>query len=495
MRYLFFLLLCFPCVTLFSMNLCDALEDNGTDCDRPDGGSLTGFCESGAVVKSGDYVPLYQANNQHGLISPVDNSLYVRGGLEYSYKNKSFLFDAGADMVFDAIKYTPFFKNNVRLHQLYFGVALGKASLQLGMKEHSPDFVNPELSSGNMVWSENSRPVPMVRFETNDYVSVCKWLNFKLNVAYGKLLDGDYRQAEYDAFMSHYTESPYHFSPLAKDVYIHYKSFYIKTKADAPVVLTVGGEHAAMFGGSVNGVKYDVSFQNLINTTFFKNANGGEENTQLASFDIRIDANLKSNRIGVFGQLFMDAVSQNSSLKDNGFDGLWGIEYSTKKKSVISNVVFEYLQTSNQEGPVFNPEDYKYGNLKEYYNFNHYYNDQMWGPWSNYGMSNGSPMLMSTIYNKDNAPLFLSTLVRVFHLGVKGFMSNKCSYKLKSGIINSWGEPFALFSEKRNDFSLLGEFMYDNNSLHLKVSASFDTGKLYGNNMGLMISLRKSLNF
>lgn len=496
MKYFLMLVMCVLHAVSFAANDTVDTDSQKQTCETSET-VLQGFGEIGALVKAGDYAPLYQVNNQHGLLSPLENNVYARVGIDFTYRYKALHLDAGADVVGNAVKYSPFFKNHVRLQQLYAGIGVGKAELEFGMREHDPDFVNPDLSSGNMVWSENSRPVPMLRLKTKGFVGICNWLSFKLDAGYGKMLDGDYRQAEYDAFMAHYDNvSPYHFSPLAKDSYIHHKSFFLRTKEDAPVVLTVGGEHAATFGGVINGTKMDVDFKNIMDATFFRNADGGEENNQMASFDARIDANMKSYSLGIYGQLFMDDISKDGG-KENGMDGLWGIEYTAKEKSVINNVVFEYLQTSNQSGPVYTGyEDYKYGTLGKNYSKSHYYNDQLFGPWSNYGLANGSPMLSSTIYNKDNAPLFLSTLVRAFHLGVKGYVSENLTYKVKAGILNSWGESFALFPEKKTDFSMLAEMQYVlNRDLTIKASAAFDSGTLYGDNGGFMLTVRKSLSY
>lgn len=489
---------------LFSSSLYSAEKNELTETDTTHVSvrkvselSLQGFGETGTLVKFGDYAPLYQVNNQHGLYSPTESSLYARAAFDFSYRYKLLKVEAGADVLADAIKYTPFHRNHVRLHQLYANIGVGKAELEFGMREHDPDFVNPDLSSGNMVWSENSRPIPMLRIGTKGFANICKWLSFKIDVAYGKMLDGKYRQAEYEAFMEHYNNvSPYHNSPLAKDMYVHRKSFFLRSWVDAPVVVTIGAEHAAMFGGTVNGQKMNAGLKSIINSTFFRNGHGGEENTQMAALDFRVDVNLKKFSIGAYTQLFMDNTSR-SFKRDNGMDGLWGIEYTSKKKSVVSNIVFEYLQTSNQSGPVYTAyEDYKYGTLKEHYSISHYYNDQMWGPWSNYGLSNGSPMLASSIYNKDNAPLFRSTLVRAFHLGARGYFCDSWSYRLKAGLINSWGEPFALFSKRRTNFSMLAEFQYDfKYDITFKASAAFDAGKLYGNNGGFMLTVRKSLKY
>lgn len=38
--------------------------------------------------------------------------------------------------------------------------------------------------------------------------------------------------------------------------------------------------------------------------------------------------------------------------KQNGLDGLWGIEFKINRPLVINNIVIEYYQTTNQSGPL-----------------------------------------------------------------------------------------------------------------------------------------------
>lgn len=43
--------------------------------------------------------------------------------------------------------------------------------------------------------------------------------------------------------------------------------------------------------------------------------------------------------------------------KQNGLDGLWGIEFKINRPLVINNIVIEYYQTTNQSGPLHGLDD------------------------------------------------------------------------------------------------------------------------------------------
>lgn len=452
--------------------------------------------EVGGVVKNGDYVPHYMVANQHGVLAPTDNAGFIRASTLYRYSPKNWGIDLGADVIVYGAKSTPYYKNNIHLQQLYADIHWKKLQLEIGMKEGKPQLVNPELSSGNMVWSENSRPIPMVKIGTNDYVSIPgtkQWVNFCFDIAYGKTIDASYNKTMYDSFMEYYNgQQPYHFACCVEGTAIHRKNFFLRTNPNAPVIFTIGGEHVAQFGGKTNGIEHKASVKNAINSLFFKNPKGGENNAQIASLDIRADLNMKTWTLGAYTQLFIDYINSSDFKKANGMDGLWGIEYKSKKRQPVSSIVFEYLQATNQEGPVYAFEDYKYGQLNKKYSMSNYYNDQLWGAWSHYGMANGSPLLMAPIYNKDSAPLFSSTLVRAFHLALQGSITNSIDYTFKTSLTDSWGEPFAYFSEKRSNWSMLAEARYNYKKYTFKLSASLDAGKLYGNNQGIMFTVKRS---
>ena len=57
--------------------------------------------------------------------------------------------------------------------------------------------------------------------------------------------------------------------------------------------------------------------------------------------------------------------------KFNGWDGLWGIEYKKKDNQLISGLVLEYFQSTNQSGPMHGLDDSevkKTGGADDYYN-------------------------------------------------------------------------------------------------------------------------------
>ena len=85
--------------------------------------------------------------------------------------------------------------------------------------------------------------------------------------------------------------------------------------------------------------------------------------------------------------------------KLNGFDGLYGIEYSSGNKSIINGAVVEYLDFTNQSGPIhWAPNDFPGTTIKvQATGADDYYNNYAYNGYQYYGMSIGSPFIKSPL--------------------------------------------------------------------------------------------------
>lgn len=450
--------------------------------------------EVGGYYAPDDFVPYYMVSNRNGIISPESSVGYLRGGIEYKLGTSS---DLKLDMGVDIVGYTavsnPYY-DVIHLQQLYVNASYKKVGMSLGMFEGVPMLVDKDLSSGNMIWSENSRPMPQVKLGTTEFVSVPGtqgWLNFCFDMSYGVQLDGDYNKEQFERYKGSGDLSN-HPSHLIENTLIHRKNFFIRSHADKPVVVTAGIEHVVQFGGRVDGVKMDVSAKDYVKSFFA--SKGAQTNlyNHIASADLRIDLKLSERSvISAYAQLFFDDLSLEWPIRQNGFDGLWGVEWLLNKDGKKTHLLLEYLQTSNQGGPVYAFEDYKYGDLDRRYSSCTYYNDQHYGSWANYGMANGTPMLKSPLYNKDCYPEFTSTLVCGYHVGVSGDLSGNLSYKVLGSYRKTWGSPMALLPHTQENVSALLAVSYHKNGWDFSPSVSFDKGKIYGDNFGLGFVLCK----
>ena len=177
--------------------------------------------------------------------------------------------------------------------------------------------------------------------------------------------------------------------------------------------------------------------------------------------------------------------------KQNGMDGLWGIEYKSHKRQAISGLVVEYFQSTHQSGPMhgidFSVVD-KTGGADDYYN--HF----IYPGWSHWGMGFGTPLIASPIYNGNGDLAFLYNRVKAVHIGWKGDITPEWSYRAKMTFNRTWGTPFKPSIDILDNFSTFAEVRYFPvrwSGWSLIASAAFDIGDLYGDNLGCQIKIRK----
>src|ERR1035437_5397730 len=118
---------------------------------------------------SGKNAPFLSTANQYDRYSFAPNSLTVWGTAHKEIKNRR-NFDYGFGLELDgnaAQRETRFFADEYYIQgKMYF------LNMYIGAKQEIFGNQDPELSSGGMLWSQNSRPIPKISIETNGYIDV-----------------------------------------------------------------------------------------------------------------------------------------------------------------------------------------------------------------------------------------------------------------------------------------------------------------------------------
>ena len=481
------------------------------------------------AVGTGDYTAYYLTANRHGILSTNSNTGYVRTALQYNHSKGKWDIETGLDIEAQSHAYNNFF-----IQQFYGQATYSWISLGFGAKEFSPVLRDIRLSSGSTIWSGNSRPIPSVYLITPDFVTIPGtrgWLQFYAEGSFGKLFDDDYKRDRYAIYRVGKSGQAESF--LTTDVWFHQKKLHLRTNPDKPIVFYVGFDHASYFGGE----SYNSSFTGETQSfsphlkDFFKAffISGGDGNSpsgdqvffygsHLGDECFRLDyqwggSDSKQKRVGlVFENLFEDG---SSIAKFNGMDGLWGIEYHNKQHDAwIQGFVFEYLQTSNQSGPIhWDREDWSesfgedFGEGRapgsdDYYN-NYYYAGHCY-----YGLALGTPMVKSPVYNADGYLRFTDNRIRAWHLGVEGSLlrsklarlsrlsrasrfSRKpaLGYRILTSYRQSWGTSFVPSSTIRDAFCTMVELNTSLGPWSAKVAYAMDHGDLLGNNQSFNFSI------
>ena len=390
------------------------------------------------------------------------------------------------------------------LQQLYAQVKYRGVYLSAGMKElHSPLF-NTELGSGDFSQSNNARPVPEVRAGFVDFQNIPftnGWVQIQGEIAYGKYQQDDWLENHYNRLNSF----------INKGVWTHYKSCYFRTKPSKPFSATVGMQVFSQFGGTAyfyrNGVladtePYDVKFEDFFRILTLREGSSDENfgdrqyvyGNTLGSWDFQARYRLRNN--SEIKAYFQWPYEDGTGIgKLNGFDGIWGLEYDSRKEDAfVSGAVIEYIDFTNQSGPTHwapadNPDSSMNG---EATGGDNYYNNFRYNSFMNLGMSQGTPFIVSTIYNRNGFMSVLDNRIRGFHVGINGSIYKPLKYRLLLSYRKSWGTYSCPRLEVVDDTSFMLEGIYNFRQvegLSLKGQFAVDRGNILGNNVGVLLSV------
>lgn len=468
----------------------------------------------------GDYAPFWLTSNRQGL-SPVNASgimldLGMDGGMRLP---NQFYFNYGIDVAVAANYQSDFY-----LQQIYVDAGYKWFDLSLGAKERWGELVNPRLSSGSLTWSGNSRPIPQIRLEVPEFTRLGilgRWFSLKGHIAYGWYQDNDWRARQ----AARYSNPPQYTDQILH----HGKSLFLRVGDTErfPLEFTFGLEMYAQFGGVRHNMRTSASdpvietFEYPHNLKTYLQVflpvnkpgmqtkdNGNTMGSWHLAFDLTFDKwkyrlyyehfyEDHSSMLGIESKADMsgDKGLVFYGFRRNWLDGLFGLEVNAPEGIPFNNIVFEFLNTKGQCGPV-----YRYQNpviLEGVDGRDDMYNHEFYKSYSNYGYSNGSPVLYSPIYNEDGDLSFKSNRVIMFHLGIDGNISPRLEYRLLATHTTHWGCYSIPFEKTASTTSMLIECFYRFGNqtgwrVGLSAAADFGASSLPGENKGLMLSLSKT---
>lgn len=465
------------------------------------------------AVGNGDFSPYYLSSNRHGILSPETNTGYLRAAIDAQHKGKHLQWETGLDIQVQKDNYNSFY-----IQQLYAAANWRWITFHIGSREFDPIVRNFALSSGSTVWSGNARPIPQVKLGTNGFITIPgtkNWIQVYFDGSYGYTLDSDYQEERYLEYLKGKNGVGQSF--ITTDVWYHQKKIYLRSNPQKRWVITAGLEHAVQFGGhhrnlgdpNIGEAQYDIKFSDFFKvlkpTTGGNNSNIGDRNFAYGNHlgNISIDLEYKINSNNTIKAYVENLFEDGSAMaKRNGWDGLWGIEYIHKgedKTPWIKGVVLEYLQTTDQSGPIhWAPSDFSSGIETSLPNeargADDYYNNYLYTGYSHFGFSCGSPMLKSPIYNKDSYLRFTHTRVKAYHIGINGYIVPQWEYKLLLSHRDAWGTPYVPSLKIYSSFSTMAEIRYQIKSWTIKAAFASDMGSLYGDNTAFNFSISKKGN-
>ena len=444
----------------------------------------------------GDYAPLWAVSGEYGLSSQKINSGYLRLGAFHDLdKTKRFSWGAGVDMAVGYGMQSVFFPQ-----QLYGEVKYRCLNAMLGAKEISDGFVNEELSSGGLTYSNNAHPIPQLRVGIFDYADFwgCKgYLGVKGHIAYGAFTD--------NWWVKRWANKDYNYS-LSTLYCSRALYFRLGNEREFPLTGEIGMEMATEFGGTTyfhNGrvSKHPTGFKSWLKALI--PGRGGKDTD--AGEQLNVEGNVLGNWAfslkwadprGWSVRAYYEHFFEDHSMMTFDYpwkDGLYGVEAKLPRNPYVSDVVYEFLYMKDQSGPVYwdhTPEiDHQVSGRDGYYNHYIYNGWQMWG------MGIGNALMMSPIYNRNHYLYFYSTRVMAHNIGVMGQPTDQIGYKLRLTHIDSWGSYDAPYERVKHDFSMLAQVSWKPKRLkgwEGSLGFAFDAGSLMGNNFGGLLTITKT---
>lgn len=453
--------------------------------------------ESLGSLSTGETTPFWIVNNTYGLIPLKSDNAYLRGIVKGKYEiKKDFYVNAGIDLAGAANHSSSFL-----LQQLYGEIVFKSFLLTIGQKEYYNSFLNKELSSGDFNYSSNARPIPEVRIAIPEFVRfpfTNGFLKVRGDFTVGKSFDNDYIND---------TRKPG--EDYALDILWHRKSLYLlfeDPENHFPFSFTFGLDHAVQWGGWSSWEDTgDIpqSFSDFVRVVF---GQGGGDNSHIGeqvnvlgnhqgTYNARLTYKSEKFTLSAYKQHYFDDGSGMEYT--NWRDGIYGLECSFNNQDYLKNIVFEYINTTDQSGSMhfiyYERKGARGGGNDDYYNHDFYKSG-----WSYWGRTIGNPLLTSPEYNGDGTLYLKNNRIKAWHLGLKGNINADLSYRVLATGMYAWGRHSFPFLKKKSSFVSMAEcnyFLPGTRGWLVGLQLAIDRGNLYENNWGCSLKISKSGSF
>ena len=448
-----------------------------------------------AAFGTGDFTAYQLVTNRHHVLATRPNTAYLRGAVnvEHSF-NKDWKLSGAIDAIGSLHA-----DHKAYLQQCYANLSWKSFFVEVGSREQRPVLRDELLSSGAFTKGCNAKPIPQIHVGTKDFWTIPYtkgWLQLSFDFGYGKFLDSDYQEK---LFLRNSIGNRHY----ATGVLYHQKHLYLRSNPNKTFVVTIGIEHAAQFGGTGyemkdgdlvskkkdSGLK---AFWKIIlpggDSNYFNN-NAQEDwvyGNHLGSMTVQLGWNINKEHLL---QAYLDNIFEDGSgiRKSNGWDGLWGLQYSNKSagRQYVRGVVFEYFQTTNQCGPLhYDSGDYPEPIRSQITGLvvgnDNYYNHSFYNSYDHYGMALGNALLTSPIYNKMGYNDFRDTRIKAWHMGVTGEICDHVSYLVKGSYREGWGTYWNPLPSKHHSIDAIFQGIYIQGPWKISAAYAFDAGNVYG---------------
>ena len=464
--------------------------------------------------------PLWLNANRYGLSSLEKANGYLRAALERPLQTDSgrkWGLGYGLDV---ALPYH--YTSKVVVQQAFVELRWLHGVLSVGSKQVPMEFKNNALSSGSQTLGINARPVPQIRLSLPDYWILPfggEWLRLKGHLAYGRMTD--------DGWQHDFTDRRQRY---ADKVLYHSKAGYLKVGNEdvfCPWSLELGLEMASTFGGTVYLPQDDGSMRVIKGGTGLQNywkalVPGGSEviekgtvyqnaeGNQLGSWLIRLNYDVDTWCLRAYADKFFEDHSAMLQLDYDGYgtggewnqrvkrryllydfkDWMLGMELNVKYGSWLRDIVFEYIYTKYQSGPVYH--DHTQAIPDHIGGRDNYYNHAIYMGWQHWGQVMGNPLFRSPIYNRNGRIDVANNRFVAYHLGISGRPIDCLGYRVLTTYQTGYGTYVEPYTKPHHNVSVLLEMDWQlSHGWSVTGAYGMDAGHILGHNHGVQFTIAK----
>ncbi len=447
--------------------------------------SIRYTAELQAVASSGQFAPTWMQSLEDGHVSasPYSGSLSVGIVKPATAPNRWYDYDFGVELagrVQQPVTGSPWAQlqgyGTGYFRQLYAHVRLYLFDITAGIKPERYLTQDTLLSSGSLLFSGNSQPLPRLTIGLERWTPIpgCYgYAELKGGLTHGWIADNVYMQGSY----------------------LHHKWIGLRLGGSLPVNVSYELHHAAQWGGT-SPVYGDIgSDWSSFKKVFLAQAGGVMRNDQqnaignhLCSQQLMLTAKGRRWEVSAYWQNMSEDNMAFIGLGHNLADGLWGISLKQNRWPYIQGVTYELLNTTDQSGPWHDRDGLCYAGNDSYYR-----NSVFQNGWNYWYRSIGTPFITSPIMNTDGTIYTLNSRVRVHHLGVRGDI-----YGFRYRLLASYARNYGNDNKQRAPLSRNTALMLEVTKhveqawgLDFGLRLAADLGTQYGNQFGGMLTIRK----
>ncbi|ACY49612.1 capsule assembly Wzi family protein [Rhodothermus marinus] len=441
--------------------------------------------ELGVRAATAGRLPFWLAANQWGRFDPKSANGYVLLNGQWERQPHAWLsYGVGGELLLRRA-HDP----SAHFVEAYGRVRVGFLEAHVGRRREIVGTVDTLLSSGAPDVSPNATPIPKIVVRTPHYTSVPGtrgWVQFHGYWAHGWMKD--VRQVE--------------------DTYLHQKYLYLRFGPGSWRIYA-GLVHQAFWGGTSRNPSIGRLPQGLddyFRTFFALNAGEGAprgeqiyiQGDHFGTYDFGFS--LEGRRFGLLVYRHFFYEDRDGLKFKNPQDGLLGLALRDREGRLVERVVYEFLYTKRQSGPIGpGPGRGGPGGRDNYYNHYIYRTG-----WTHYGRTVGSPLMFAF---EDRAKRLTGGVennrVVAHHLGLAGRLAPALRYRLLATYSRNYGtyngrdvlqQPGATyrFEPPPEQLSVLMvlDWQPDGRPLAVQVALAGDVGQLYPDNLGLALGVR-----